>query len=222
MESQFARMKLGTHRMSATNGQTLPDDVRIPLKRRFRIMPTVRPERLLGRMGCYISHLDALRMAIELEWDNVLIVEDDCTFLKGAERRNFTVPQDCDVFYLGGLFWRQKAEPTLQTGPWVHIDREYLKIACCLCYGIMGKSTIRRIYTTLMESRPATIDMMYVNVIQKKGHCYILNPVLCSQDHSFESDVSSIGGPPPKYVKKTNAYYYRGVASGGCTPLRRC
>ena len=210
MEQQFRRLGLeeNLHRFEATDGPSLDETRLAELKRKFRILPTVRPERLIGRIGCYLSHMAALRYALDMGWNRVIIVEDDCAWFRGADEHEFEIPDDTDVFYLGGLFWRQKPEPQLQTGKWVHIQRTHLKVACCLAYGFQTREAMERVYDTLMSAPPSTIDLMYINHIQKLGRCCIINPVLCRQNHTFTSDVSSIGGPPPRFVKKPDAYCY--------------
>ena len=210
MEKQFISLGIrkNVYRFEAMDGRKLDETDLQDMKRQFRILPTVRPERLIGRIGCYLSHMAALRYALEQGWTRVLILEDDCAWFEGADGHEFEVPHDTDVFYLGGLFWRQKPEPQLQTGKWVHIQRNHLKVACCLAYGFQTREAMERVYDTLMSAPPSTIDLMYINHIQKLGHCYILNPVLCRQNHTFTSDVSSIGGPPPRFVKKPDAYCY--------------
>jgi hypothetical protein len=147
-------------------------------------------------------------MAIDNKFNNVLIVEDDCQFLPNAERREFSIPKNADVIYLGGLFWRQQDEDFLQTGEWVNIQRKNLKMACCLCYGIVGLDKMKEIYEVLTTVRPSAIDLLYINHIQKHGNCYILNPVLCYQNHTLGSDVTSKGGNIQSFVKKKGAYFY--------------
>ena len=193
--------------LEAINGETIPEVTFRPIRDNFRTLAK-REERIIGRIGCLMSHLKALEIAIENQFENVLIIEDDCQFMEDAETRDFTVPKDADVFYLGGLFWRQTPEDRLQTGEWVKIDRSHLKLACCLNYGIMGQDKIQEIYQILTSVRPSAIDILYINHIQKKGHCYVLNPVLCYQNHDFDSDVTSKGGKVPSFAKKKDSYFY--------------
>lgn len=60
-----------------------------------------------GHRGCTLSHLRAVELAKEKGWKNVLILEDDCYFKKGADYVDRVidgffehVPQ-WDVFFLG-------------------------------------------------------------------------------------------------------------------------
>lgn len=74
--------------------------------KRFRIEGDY--DELNGARGCVLSHIRALDFAIEKGWKNVLILEDDCLFVKNQTEidsyirdfiRHFT--NDWDVFFLG-------------------------------------------------------------------------------------------------------------------------
>ncbi len=209
IEKQLKRMGLyqqATY-LEAIDGNTIPDHIYQPIRDNFKTLARIE-ERIIGRIGCLMSHLRALEIAIDNRYENVLILEDDCCFLPGAENREFQVPKDADVFYLGGLFWRQQPEEDLQTGHWVKINRQHLKLACCLSYGIIGYKKICETYKLLRSVRPSAVDLLYINHIQKHGNCYVLNPVMCYQDHNLGSDVTSKGGNVQSFVKKKGAYFY--------------
>jgi len=209
LEGQLKEMNLYNDAiyLEATDGNTMPEYIYKPIRDNFKTLAKIE-ERIIGRIGCYYSHLQALKMAIDNNFSNVLILEDDCQFLPGAERQESSIPNNADVIYLGGLFWRQSEEDALQTGEWVNIQRKHLKLACCLCYGIVGLDKMKEIYKILTTVRPSAIDLLYINHIQKKGNCYILNPVLCYQNHTLGSDVTSKGGNVQSFVKKKGAYFY--------------
>ncbi|HSX04105.1 MAG TPA: hypothetical protein VLG76_05190 [Rhabdochlamydiaceae bacterium] len=66
-------------------------------------------DELNGIRGCVLSHIKALDFAIEKGWKNVLILEDDCLFLKNQNKmdsyiNHFLVhfKNEWDVFFLGG------------------------------------------------------------------------------------------------------------------------
>ena len=165
-------------------------------------------ERILGKIGCYLTHLKALEHAINNNYDNVIILEDDCSFHSFDKSIEINPPDNCDIFYLGGLFWRKKAEDTLQTGNWVNINNKHLKIACALAYGIIGKDKIRYIYNIIKNSQAEAIDLMYIKNIQVNGNCYIMNPVICKQNIKLSSDVTNLGGTSNKFITNKNAFKY--------------
>lgn len=61
-----------------------------------------------GVRGCVHSHIQALDFAIGKEWNHVLILEDDCMFIKGESEIDSYIQEfirhfgnDWDVFFLG-------------------------------------------------------------------------------------------------------------------------
>lgn len=65
-------------------------------------------DELNGAKGCVQSHIQALDFAIRKGWKNVLILEDDCTFLKSVSEIDAYIQDflqhfktDWDVFFLG-------------------------------------------------------------------------------------------------------------------------
>jgi GR25 family glycosyltransferase involved in LPS biosynthesis len=65
-------------------------------------------DELNGVKGCVSSHIRALNFAIEKGWNNVLILEDDCCFVKGPTEIDSYIQEfmrhfknEWDVFFLG-------------------------------------------------------------------------------------------------------------------------
>ncbi len=64
----------------------------------------------MGIVGCFLSHLLMLQKARAENKKNVLILEDDCRFVQGSQEKleeaMKQLPEDWDMFFLGGLqFW---------------------------------------------------------------------------------------------------------------------
>ena len=214
IQDQLARLGLldQAQLVTATDGQDLyleiPADILEEKIRRFKTMAR-RPERILGRMGCLESHLRILERAVQEKLDNLLVIEDDCVFVPELDHDwEFQPPDDADILYFGGLFWKQEAEDQPQTGEWVHIQRHHLKLATTICYAIIGHDRIRHIWETVRDARPSAIDLLYINHIQTKGHCYVVNPVICTQSDQFVSDVSNYGDETPTKPYR-NSYFYQ-------------
>ena len=55
--------------------------------------------------------------------------------------------------------------------------------------------------------RPTSLDIMYVNFVQKQGISYVLNPVVCIQSDAFVSDVTNYGEKTPSKPYK-HFYFY--------------
>ena len=197
--------------LPSIDGQMLNAEERTYHRSYFKVHNfSKREDRILGKIGCYLTHIKALELAIKNNYDNVLILEDDCQFDFSMDIRNLDIipPDNCDIFYLGGFFWRKKPEETLQTGDWVKIDKKNLKIACTFAYGIIGREKIKDIYHKLLNSQAEAIDLMYIKNIQKNNNCFIINPVICKQNMIFSSDVTNIGGKDYKYTNKQDAFKY--------------
>lgn len=71
---------------------------------------------LNGTKGCAQSHLQAVHFALEKNWKNVLILEDDCLFVKTLNDINQyvmtffqTFKNNWDVFLLGGRIRKYEA-----------------------------------------------------------------------------------------------------------------
>lgn len=65
-------------------------------------------DELNGTRGCILSHLDALSLALEEGWKNVIILEDDCRFIDDLGKINAYIDgffdhfgENWDVFFLG-------------------------------------------------------------------------------------------------------------------------
>lgn len=70
---------------------------------KVKFYEAVRPEEQgpftsIGARGAFESHIELVRLAAEAN-TSVLIIEDDCDFLKGAEK--YVVPAGTDIFYGG-------------------------------------------------------------------------------------------------------------------------
>lgn len=79
---------------------------RVFVKKHFRIEGNY--DELNGVRGCVESHIQALDFAIKKEWKNVLILEDDCDFVKPQKEIDNYVHEffdhfqtAWDVFFLG-------------------------------------------------------------------------------------------------------------------------
>lgn len=226
IEDQLSKMGLleNATYFPGIDGESLPKKIQDYYLSRFKTMAKKR-DRIIGRIGCYLSHKCILHAAMVSNLDNILILEDDCNFI--SKKPNIIIPsppQDAEMFYLGGLFWNQNPEPLSRLRenegqPWILIDRNYVKLACALAYGIIGKQNIRSVYNKINNVRPSAIDLLYINYVQfnkqhkdptlrdKKPTCYILNPVICIQEHKFESDVTFKGTKNPQKPYK-NSYFY--------------
>ena len=214
IETQLKRMDLLKNAIyiEAIDGQTLPKKIQDHYINKIRTLAK-KKDRILGRIGCYLTHLMILHLASVMELDKILIIEDDCLFLDPNNKTIPSPPIDAKMFYLGGLFWKQQEESKSKikenmNKQWLPIDRKFLKIACTFCYGVVGKDTISELFGEIRKSRPSAIDIMYINFIQKyKDTTYIINPVKTIQENKFQSDITFKGGTNKSSPYK-NKYFY--------------
>ena len=59
-----------------------------------------------GMIGCALSHIKCIDIAIERKYDEVCILEDDFIFINDLNKVN--IPQNYDVFLLGGTIQKQE------------------------------------------------------------------------------------------------------------------
>lgn len=67
-----------------------------------------------GRLGCLRSHCEVIKLANRMNWDNVLILEDDCQFKNEYGKlfiEGMLSNPDYDLLYLGGTLWQAKVRP---------------------------------------------------------------------------------------------------------------
>lgn len=153
---------------------------------------------VLPKVGAYLSHTLAIKKAIDMGLDKVLILEDDMDPLENVNQP-FSIPANTDIFYLGGSFWGKDDSLDVEK-PYVPINGQQLKMVGGFAYIIPTRSKMIEIYNVLMsvfnegkshdkhkdwrtgipKMRAQAIDLMYVNHFQKNGRCFIVNPVRIS------------------------------------------
>tara|TARA_B110000971_G_scaffold109347_1_gene112009 strand:- start:2236 stop:3090 length:855 start_codon:yes stop_codon:yes gene_type:complete len=162
---------------------------------------------ILSKVGCYLSHLLALKTAMDLGYDKVLILEDDAMPLINAFS-TFSIPKNADLFYLGGAYIHNSDKTFTSKKKLISIDTEQFKIVCAFAYIVPSKETIKSIYKLFMavfldgkghdkpdnwknntiRLRAQTADFMLINFVQKLGNAYIVNPPMIST-REFESNI---------------------------------
>lgn len=168
---------------------------------------------ILSKVGCYLSHLLAIKKALNKNYNKVLILEDDAMPLINAFDQ-FTIPKDADVYYVGGGYFYQNGE-LRSVAKHIKIDTDKLKVCGTFAYIIPNKENIKHMYnlfmsvfkdgkghdktedwkTNTIRLRAQASDFMIINFIQKAGHAYISNP----PKFSFREFISNITNNRQKY-----------------------
>lgn len=139
---------------------------------------------ILGGLGCRYSHIEAVRLSHVNNYEKVLILEDDATFLKSPNEileSNINILNDWDMLYFGGL-----------------IESEFRnQIVFAHAYAI--RKPIYLDILNMCNSSGMEIDNFYAKILQHMSYNYNqcgkwrirtitpFNQVI--QDKSFESNI---------------------------------
>ncbi len=151
-----------------------------------------------GCIGCSLSHIEILKMAIDNNWKSVLILEDDAewnNFEDGYSKLQSLSLSPYDVIVLGGSCIRREG------------DRVFS------CQTTVGYLVHNHYYKTLLENYKTGVDLLqqtrqatsyaldqYWKHLQHKDNWFIIVPCLVYQ----RPDYSDIEG---KYVDYRDAFY---------------
>lgn len=143
-----------------------------------------------GGIGCTKSHIDVVKMAMEQNWENVLIVEDDMVWKNNTEEGFVTLhkllEQSYDVIVLGGQKLRfDKKDKTrlinsLTTTAYV-VSRHYYEILLNNFEEGLNKFVETKNYHL------CAIDQHW-NILQRQHNWKGIVPSLCLQTPSY-SDI---------------------------------
>ncbi len=222
IESELKRLGLKGTRISAVDGQSLTAEEKDYWMDRKNFNTLTRNEdRVFGRVGCYLSHLKAMKYALDNNIDKLLILEDDCRFLTQHSSVNIRIPANTDIYYLGGLYWWKVGEKEnssldytfenfrekLYYDDSIQILPQFFRICFTFAYILPSRHHIQNLFLTMLEVKKKAIDMMYVSYVQKNERCYIIQPSLCIQSDEFTSDVTDFGLQTPSNPY-SNTYFY--------------
>jgi len=135
-----------------------------------------------GAIGCGLSHIAVLEMAIEKNWNNVFIVEDDLKwtnhFKKGHNVLEDLIEKEYDVIVLGGTF--------------IKSFRDSFKLISCNC--ALAYIVNKSYYKKLLECFKNAVDGLIVNYsqhlyaidqawkpLQRSDNWFIIKPNMCIQ-----------------------------------------
>lgn len=203
LEKQFRNLGIKNYeRIDAVYGKKLPlKDQKFWMDKHNFFRMGTDSNKVLARVGCLLSHLSALKKAIS-EYENrpTIFIEDDIEFLVNG-KYEFSYPEDCDMFYLGGLFWYSDENDLIPLNNYkdsiIHIDPRQLKIAGTFGYMIPNLEKLKMIYNKINETYKRNIDVMYIRQIQSLGNCYLLNPPIINHG-DYGSDIANTDSNPSK------------------------
>jgi glycosyl transferase, family 25 len=140
-----------------------------------------------GYIGCTKSHIACLQLAIDNNWDNVMIVEDDAIFVnyeEGVEVLNKLICKPFDVIVLGASNYNY-CKTTLkllegQTTTCYIVNKTYYKTLLD-----NFKEGLTLLILTDIYSKYA-IDQ-YCNILLKKHNWFIVYPLLIKQRPGYSN-----------------------------------
>ena len=158
-----------------------------------------------GGIGCSMSHIGALELAIQNNWNNVLIVEDDLQW------KDF----DNGCYILSNLV-KKPYDAIMLSGHQIRYNKNtYKLIDCCARTAYLVQ---KHYYKTLLDNFKTGLLRLqteykskyrgdrYWNRIQKRDNWYIIMPGLCVQRPSF-SDIENKNVDYTPYVAVNGNYF---------------
>jgi glycosyl transferase family 25 len=161
-----------------------------------------------GAIGCFMSHIAVLEMAISQNWKNVLIVEDDMqwsNFSQTIELLNKLLSQPYDVIGLGGTFVKYNKDTYkasfFSTATAYVISNHY--------YSVLLQNFKQGCKNLIENYSPQLFALdRYWKQIQARDNWYIVMPPICIQRPSYSDiekkdvDYTSIFTNPEQQQKR--------------------
>lgn len=168
---------------------------------RFNAVKNIR-----GAIGCGLSHIAVLEMAIAENWDNVFIAEDDLTwtadFTSGYNILENLIREEYDVIVLGGSFVKSYKDSFKLIScncalAYIVNNSYYQKLLDCFKKGVYQ---LTRSYN---QSRYA-IDQVW-KPLQRHDNWYVIKPNMCVQLPSY-SNIENDFKDYTRYFNNTSEY----------------
>lgn len=161
-------------------------------------------ENLDGAEGLRLTMIELFTHAINSNYLNVLVFEDDVDVIDESinevmENVVHQIPYDYDIIYLGCQL------STVPTGfYWTHLMKcKQMQSTHAAFYSLKVMKEI------LASDFFAPIDNCFIKIIQPKGNCYAVYPILCSQIVS-KSDIYT-SEPEMNWKKFIEVKYYNQI-----------
>ncbi len=143
----------------------------------------------LGSLGCLLSHIGVMELSLERNYERILILEDDVSFIRFLKGHKFEGTLDyidsqiadnnVDILYLGGNHTHKALK---QIRPNIYRTFGTLTTASYIVTKNMMKKILNRIKGCTKE-----IDVFYIS-LQREMTCCAVIPILITQRPSY-SDI---------------------------------
>jgi len=139
-----------------------------------------------GAIGCTLSHIKCLEIALENNYNHIMIFEDDAQFiypelLKDKINIFLETCKEWDFVFISGN----------NVGPYEKVNENYIKVVSCQttgCYIVNGhyiKTLLDNVKESLVKQQPLDAHFFSLQRIHK---WYLITPVLCTQRDDY-SDI---------------------------------
>ena len=151
----------------------------------------------VGKMGCFLSHIKALRYCITEKIEGgVFILEDDCLLNVPVADLEIDIPSCAEIVYLGGFYDKKDKSKDLKYHAGLNqIISEDIKFYTSHSYYVSSPSDL---FKNCINKRPKAWDTFLITYIQKRNRCYFFSPSLINQAPWLPSNIDLT----TKYSKK--------------------
>jgi GR25 family glycosyltransferase involved in LPS biosynthesis len=155
--------------------------------------------KVMGQIGCSMSHFGVLKKAKEQNLNNFLVLEDDFCFefepFELFEKMNSSLlelPNNWNMFYLGG-----NLDSSYNVDPIEKYSDNLFKLNAC--HTTHAFAVNKNIYDVILKDEPTldelpswhnkytVIDVYFSKAILSKNNCFITNPILSLQRPGFSN-----------------------------------
>lgn len=185
VQEEFKKINVDVRRISGIDGNTIDTP------------PGIRP----GAFGLLLTHFNLIEKAIVNKYDNMVIFEDDVTFVNNFNEifneKIKSLPENWELLYMGGNHILSVDGFDLITGDknfkvtkdnYKSLNYELCKTPCTYCaHALVINSRIYEKILNKMKTQP--IDNIYYQ-LQGNGKSYAFLPSLATQRPNF-SDIES-------------------------------
>lgn len=148
----------------------------------IHVQPNNRQNYLIGCLGCLKSHRAVIKEAIDRDYKNILVFEDDTQFIDNFEKiYNYSkqINNDYDMLYLAGSHLGKKeiVSENIMKIKGTHTTGSYL----------IKREAMEYMYNNI-KNYNKEVDVFYAKDLQEKYNCYCVNPHITKQRDGY-SDI---------------------------------
>ena len=126
-------------------------------------------DKILPKIGCFLSHLKVLKIALDNNWDKILIMEDDIHIIN-INQKNIDKNKDFDMIYLGAVS-KNKLDNSWEKNGYFHLQD--IDISGTFAYYLKSKEIIRKIYDGMVSVYKSGIQRMKYDVDSRLRLCAV-------------------------------------------------